>query len=241
MCGVRTHCYLQVLRAILAKELTIDRFSQCGFHPKPEDSYAVDWIFVCDTLNFCFWTPEEATKWRVNGETGYYGLCSALNRAIQEGVDLTSPTFYSRITDEEVRHIFRADDGETLMPMLRERGECLRQVGMALLTRYDGSFVNCLKKANHSAKKLVDLIVSEFPSFRDEAIFKGTVCCIYKRAQILVGDIWACYKGEGDGEFHDIDYITMFADYRVPQVLVHFGALEYARPLISVLTSSKYY
>jgi hypothetical protein len=38
--------------------------------------------------------------------------------------------------------------------------------------------------------------------------------CLYKRAQILVADIWACFEGQGYGEFNDIDEITMFADYR---------------------------
>lgn len=37
---------------------------------------------------------------------------------------------------------------------------------------------------------------------------------LYKRAQILIGDIWACFHGEGLGHFTDIDTITMFADYR---------------------------
>jgi len=36
----------------------------------------------------------------------------------------------------------------------------------------------------------------------------------YKRAQILIADIWACCEGQGLGAFDDIDSITMFADYR---------------------------
>ena len=36
----------------------------------------------------------------------------------------------------------------------------------------------------------------------------------YKRAQILIADVWACCEGEGLGAFTDIDDITMFADYR---------------------------
>jgi hypothetical protein len=39
-----------------------------------------------------------------------------------------------------------------------------------------------------------------------------------KRAQILIADVWACFNGEAYGAFTDIDRITMFADYRVPQV-----------------------
>ena len=37
----------------------------------------------------------------------------------------------------------------------------------------------------------------------------------------------------------DIDYITMFADYRVPQVLVHFGAMSYDDYLMKVLQEGK--
>lgn len=50
------------------------------------------------------------------------------------------------------------------------------------------------------------------------------ICCIkncsffavsfYKRVQILISDVWGACEGQGFGEFHDIDTITMFADYR---------------------------
>ena len=46
-----------------------------------------------------------------------------------------------------------------------------------------------------------------------------------------MADIWACFNGEDYGEFHDIDKITMFADYRVPQILNSLGCLWYS-PLL---------
>lgn len=52
-----------------------------------------------------------------------------------------------------------------------------------------------------------------------------------KRAQIFVADLWACFEGEGYGEFWDIDKITMFADYRVPQILSSMGCLSYSPKL----------
>ncbi len=52
-----------------------------------------------------------------------------------------------------------------------------------------------------------------------------------KRAQIVVADLWACFDGAGYGEFYDIDKITMFADYRVPQILNSLGCLQYSPPL----------
>lgn len=38
-------------------------------------------------------------------------------------------------------------------------------------------------------------------------------------------------QGKGLGEFHDIDQLTMFADYRVPAVLREFGVLQYSQKL----------
>ena len=38
-------------------------------------------------------------------------------------------------------------------------------------------------------------------------------------------------QGRGLGAFHDIDRLTMFADYRVPVVLRQLGILEYSPEL----------
>lgn len=57
----------------------------------------------------------------------------------------------------------------------------------------------------------------------------------YKRAQILIADIWACFDDQGLGHFEDIDTLTMFADYRVPQALVGTGALTYEESLVQDL------
>ena len=65
--------------------------------------------------------------------------------------------------------------------------------------------------------------------FKDIAEYNGKQVAIYKRAQILITDIWACFEGQGYGEFRDIDTITMFADYRIPQALLYFGAIEYSK------------
>jgi len=47
----------------------------------------------------------------------------------------------------------------------------------------------------------------------------------------LVADVHSAFNGKGIGEFEDIKSLTMFADYRVPQILYHFGALEYGAEL----------
>lgn len=84
---------------------------------------------------------------------------------------------------------------------------------------FDGKICNIVKGANNSALKLVEILVDSFSSFRDQSTFLDRAVYFRKRAQIFVADVWACFEGDSYGKFTDIDEITMFADYRVPQVI----------------------
>lgn len=100
--------------------------------------------------------------------------------------------------------------------MLTERFNCMREAAQILDEKFDGSFLNCIYDANGSAAALVNLLAKEFPCFRDEASFDGRSVRFYKRAQILVADLWASFDGESYGAFNDIDKITMFAGISPP-------------------------
>lgn len=79
----------------------------------------------------------------------------------------------------------------------------------------------------------MNLLAEDFDCFRDEHRWQdGKKIRILKRAQILVADMWACFNGESYGEFSDIDKVTIFADYRIPQILISFGAL-YCSPIVA--------
>ncbi|RLU22521.1 hypothetical protein DMN91_004799 [Ooceraea biroi] len=233
---------LAVLDGFKTRKIRPGNFSQVKFHPKRDDPRAADWIFVLDTLNFSFWTETGAKKWRVNGETGYFAFCAAIKRAIDEGKPMWDPKYYSQITQQDAEVIFRGDD-DTGIPLMQDRLTNLHEAGKVLLNKYQGTFVRLVESCGGSADKLLKLIVSEFASYRDEADYEDANCkyriSIYKRAQILIGDIWACFEGRGLGKFQDIDCITMFADYRIPQVLVHFGAMRYSNLLMNKLKSDE--
>lgn len=89
------------MNAIVTKQLDVGNFSQHQHHPKPNDKNAVEWIFLIDTLNFCFWTPGHGKIWQVCGESGYFALCAAVNRAQSNGIDITNAHYYSKISLEE--------------------------------------------------------------------------------------------------------------------------------------------
>lgn len=93
-----------------------------------------------------------------------------------------------------------------------------------------------MARAARSAARLVRLLTCLLPGFRDEALHRGRQCFFYKRAQILAADLWDAYGRPpiGSGSvyaFEDIGELTMFADYRVPQILAHLGVIEYEQAL----------
>jgi hypothetical protein len=102
---------------------------------------------------------------------------------------------------------------------------------LTLNQNYDLRIIDMITEAKGSAAGLVNTLADKFPCFRDEMRFERKTVRFLKRAQIFVADLWAAFEGEGCGEFNDIDKITMFADYRIPQILNTLGALVYSPPL----------
>ncbi|KOS22631.1 UPF0553 protein [Escovopsis weberi] len=217
-----------------AKSYSPATWSEYPLHPKLKDETTVAFIFTMDLLNFCFWSelPEDerfAVEYEGKRWTGYASLVASLQRALQDGVPITDPAFWK---DEEkcdldaLQQVFRSCTEED-MPLLQERLNCLRQASKVLDEKYEGSILNLVEAADKSAPRLVNLLAEDFECFRDEHPFEGRnkPIRILKRAQILVADLWACFEGKSFGEFRDIDSITIFADYRVPQILSTLGAL----------------
>lgn len=95
--------------------------------------------------------------------------------------------------------------------------------------------------AGNSAAGLVNILARDFPCLRDEHRFEGRRKPVrfLKRAQILVADVWACFQGEGHGAFRDVDKLTMFADYRIPQVLCTLGCMGFSPPLDNAIRAKK--
>ncbi|XP_054750358.2 queuosine 5'-phosphate N-glycosylase/hydrolase-like [Lytechinus pictus] len=210
----------QIWESLEKERYSIKSWKEHTLHPKTMTDATVDWIFVMDTLNFSFWSETNEKRFLVRykdeNHSGYWSMCAALMRACDEGIPITTPSYYSKITLDELRHVFRSET-DTGIHLLDKRLENLHDAGKVLLEKFDGSFVNCIKASENSAVKLIEIVTSKFSSFQDVAIFNGTKVSLYKRAQILVADIWACFEGQGHGQFTDIDTLTMFADYRYKQ------------------------
>ncbi len=216
-----------------------------GLHPVGRDAAeTANLVLVLDALNFCFWTVPAPgrRRWSVTyGDTtydGYWALAAALRRAVERGVPLADAEFLAVLTEAEITDILTGDPGSDPILLLHARLEHLREVGQALLRRWNGSFLMALDQSGGSAATLIEMVLHSMPSFRDVVRQRGQAVRFYKRAQILVADLYGAFHGQGPGAFHDMETLTAFADYKVPQVLRHFGILEYVPELEEQL--SKY-
>ncbi|KAG8678848.1 hypothetical protein FRC09_019476, partial [Ceratobasidium sp. 395] len=127
----------------------------------------------------------------------------------------------------------------------------MRQAGSFLVKRYEGSFATFLTEWRReygpkaTAGRLVAKIVSEFEAFRDEGAYLGRPVYFWKRAQILVAETWAAFYPPPEATTpHPIfplgvTELTMFADYRVPQILHHLGTIKYSSNLIAILEAGE--
>lgn len=192
-------------------------WSEHELHPIAKNEATLNFIFTMDLMNFSFWTPsDDETRYRIAYRdktwTGYNGLVAVISRALDEGVPLTTPSFWideDALTTETFRQVFRSTSAEE-MPLLDERLEHLREAGRVLVEHFDGSVVKLIESAEHSAATLINLLVDKFVSFRDVATFQGRQVRLLKRASIFVADVWAAFDGQGYGQFDDIDVLTMF-------------------------------
>jgi hypothetical protein len=197
------------------------------------------WVLALDALNFCFWSQDDDpdVRWRVEVDgvvhQGYRALAAALTRAVGEGFPLWNAAYLAEIREADVRSMLRPAyrPDATPIPLFAQRVANLRELGRGLLAYYDVDLeppvVNLIRSAEGSAARLIKTIVSVFPSFNDVAGYFGEPVRFYKRAQILVADLHGAFAGQDLGEFADLDVLTAFADYKVPQVLRALGVLAY--------------
>lgn len=214
------------------------------------DERTAMWILVLDTLNFCFWgqgdDPNQRWRLRWKGDLvdGYVALVAALTRAVENGYPIHDSTWLAQVSEQEVREILAPANGHTDIPLFDDRVRNLRELGAALHPFGATPATALIESAGGSAIEFVRKIVDIAPSFNDATIWPyadtglpGNEVRFYKRAQILAGDLAGGLQGSPLGRFHDLDQLTAFADYKVPQILRELGVLVYDQHLSTLVDS----
>jgi hypothetical protein len=191
------------------------------------------YILVLSALNFCFWPGVRTSKNDIiTQEYEYAQLASALRDVLLQDRDAFNAVKLAQCTEEIMFEWFKCH-----IPQAQERARLLREVGINLQMHFNGKASKLISSANHSVVKLVTLVTAFFPGFRDHAIYDGSQVFLYKRAQIFCADVWGCFNHQGLGQFDDLHKLTMFADYRVPQILRHYEIMKYSKELAEKIDS----
>ncbi|XP_024017687.1 queuosine salvage protein [Morus notabilis] len=198
-----------------------------GIHYFDNGPLTVQYIFVLDALNFCFWP---------DAELDYDHLASRLKKALQNDKSVFDADRLQKYTGPELRELLK---WPRPLPLEDERVRLLHEVGFELERSFDGKASNLVESCAKSAAKLVALVTRHFPGFRDHSLYKGHQIFLYKRAQLFAKDVWGAFEGRGYGEFNGIESITIMADYIVPAVLQRMGVLKYSPTLTNKIEADE--
>ncbi|HEV8191118.1 MAG TPA: queuosine salvage family protein [Ktedonobacterales bacterium] len=200
-----------------------------------------NWMLFADALNFCFWALPGEPRWRVEWQgqiyDGYYALAAALTRAVAEGRPVWDAGYLANLDVDDLAGILRPIAGSPPIPLFEERLANAREVGWVLFERYGGRFTNAVAAAGRDAVELALLLAREFSSFADIAEWDDLPVSFLKRAQICVADLNVAFDGRDWGALDNLDRLTAFADYKLPQLLRAEGVLVYAPELAELVDS----
>lgn len=188
---------------------------------KLEDKKELNFLFIICSLNFCFWGE---LKWKVEYKGNFYdgawSLLATLRKAIERGFLILNWKCLANISEKDLKEILK---GNIEIPLFKERLNILRENGRILINKFNGNFENVIERSKGDALKLLKIIVNNFPSFYDVAIYQGKPVLFHKRVQLLVADI---HRG-GFAKLKNIDKLNALADYKVLKILRKLGIFDY--------------
>jgi Queuosine salvage protein len=195
------------------------------YHYFDGTAHTLTYLFLLDALNFSFWgEPKWTITYRGTRLDGYWALAAALKRAVEANRDVLATDYLAEISPQDLAHILR---GRNEIPMFVERWRNVQELGRVLRDRFGGRAARVVEEAKRDAPQPARLVTDHFTSFHDTSIYNSRAVNFFKRAQILVADLWGSFGGQGLGEFDNLVELTAFADYKLPQLLRAWGILQY--------------
>lgn len=193
------------------------------------DSDKLNLLLIFNSTSFCYWgNPKWTIEYKSGQYDGSWGMIATILRAIDDGLPILDVEYRSRISKEDYAKILR---GNVEIPLFEERWKITGEIASIIMEKYDGNFAKLIQEAEKDGPKLLEIITTNFPSFDDVSDYERQKIYFYKRAQLLVEDIYQTFGGEGYGELNNLDEFTACADYKLPQSLRKLGIMTYVQEL----------
>jgi hypothetical protein len=193
------------------------------------------YYFFLDSTNFCFWAMKGEERWAYDVEgkymSGYYAYSRAIKDAFTKYPQLFDASYLSSISFEDFKNIFQVKSTKNTLLLLDERHAIIKENFSILKEKFDGQAINLIKQSGKDAGVCVEIILKYFPSFRDTVEYEGQKYLFLKRAQIFPSDI--SFTGIPELRLRNLDHLTVFADYKLPQLFESLGIFNYSEELNS--------
>lgn len=142
----------------------------------------INFMLIFVSIDYSFWgTP----KWTISTDLGEKDGADALLYAMLKFVKDRKLEDLYNITYKEFKLMLK---GNVEIPFIKERYETLIQTSKIVKEKMNGNFYKYVYPI-HSDIELFDVIVNNFPSFKDERKYNGKTIYFYKLAQLLTSDI----------------------------------------------------
>lgn len=147
-------------------------------------------MLLCESLNFRY-IGEPKWKIEFNGTmySGSYGLFYGIAKAIKQGHKLYNIDYLKELTIDDFNSILK---GTREIPLLKERYDILKKLVKEI--ECIGNVYELFLMANND-QELLSIIVNNFSNFRDISIYDNKEVYFFKRATLLVEDLYQNIDG----------------------------------------------
>lgn len=134
-----------IYKAMQEQEYSTETWASHPLNPDTKTINTVDWIFTVDLLNFSFWSNFDdhdtghsssqrfSVSYKGTLYTGYWSLAAAINKALDQGIPITSPAFWAspEFTEAILRKVFESETEEQV-PLFKERLAVMKEAGSVI-------------------------------------------------------------------------------------------------------------
>ena len=179
--------------------------------------------FVIESMNFCFWKEPVFTYKDQKRSTAMINMY--IDKAI-ENKNLVNINYLKKLKYNDLINIFEIEEGN-----LKNRYNSL----MYTINKIDDNFYT--KLFNIKTTDELYNFITNFENFNDVSIYKGKEIYFYKRATLLVKDLFEL-SDTIHNNLKNIDSVLGCADYVIPKGLRNEGILEYSNDLASKIDNN---
>jgi hypothetical protein len=203
--------------------------------PGSDPATEAAWLLAYNALNFSYYPDGGAPRWvaavdgaPVGEDDEALGVMAALGAALRAGVPLADGAWLADRDAAGLDALLPTWPGAGPLPLADRRLAGLRELGRAWVAH--GGPLGLLARGGGDAPALVQALVRALPSWEDTRA-DGRLP-FRKRAQLCAAMLHARAVAAGRPGLARMSALTVFADYRLPQVLRGDGILLLAPDLV---------